>query len=200
MNQPVISSSFTQTAVIETRLQNENETAQTLKVLFVKDSLAEQLRLKTLISKVGYETICSSNSDEALRLLEYKQIPLAVCDWSMPGLAGIDLCRKFSNEEMQVRLQAGARIIRLREKFKSQNLRLESKLSREEEIHQHIQRDLNAAARMQRELLASGHSPFPHMLILSSKLTIERALEGINTLLHNRNSEQEALKNAQTST
>ncbi len=173
-----------------------------LKVLIVEDSLAEQMRLKTLIKKMGYQVFCANDGRKALEILEKNQIPLVVSDWRMPGLTGIDLCRQIndesiygrpyfilltgfntqtdlvagmdagaddfiskpvSNEEMRVRLQAGARIIQLRGKLESQNQQLSTTLRREAETHREIQRDLDAAARMQHDLLPDGQSPFPQL-------------------------------------
>jgi sigma-B regulation protein RsbU (phosphoserine phosphatase) len=184
--------------------EHQGTTQQRLKVLIVEDSLVEQVRLKTMVSKNGYEVICANNGREALSLLESEQVQLVVSDWRMPELTGLDLCRELrnepqyglpyfilltgfntqsdlvagmdagaddfitkpvSNEELRVRLQAGARIIKLRGELESQNQQLEATLQREAAIHLHIQRDLDAAARMQRQLLPDGQSPFAQLEI-----------------------------------
>lgn len=81
--------------------------------------------------------------------------------------AGADdfISKPVSNEELRVRLNAGARIIRLRDELEHQNKQLELTLSREEKIHSNIQSDLDVAARMQRELLPGNDSPFPQLSI-----------------------------------
>lgn len=81
--------------------------------------------------------------------------------------AGADdfISKPVSNDELRVRLNAGARIVRLRDELKTQNLQLERTLLREDKIHSSIQRDLDVAARMQRELLPDSSSPFPQLEI-----------------------------------
>lgn len=66
-----------------------------------------------------------------------------------------------SSEELRVRLQAGARIMRLRAEAEYRNRQLAQSLDREAEAHHLIRRDLDAAARMQRHLLPANTNPFP---------------------------------------
>ena len=175
-----------------------------LKVLIVEDSLPEQMRLKIIILKNGYEVFCATNGKEALELMAKEQIHIVVSDWRMPQLTGIELCKTLrsepvygqpyfilltgfntqtdlisgmdagaddfiskpvSTEELRVRLQAGARILQLRNELELQNQQLEVALTREEEVRQSIQQDLDAAARMQQELLPDGQSPLPQLEI-----------------------------------
>jgi len=46
----------------------------------------------------GYETILAKNGEEAWILLQKEDIRLALLDWMMPKIDGIELCRKIRNK------------------------------------------------------------------------------------------------------
>jgi sigma-B regulation protein RsbU (phosphoserine phosphatase) len=79
--------------------------------------------------------------------------------------AGADdfISKPFNSEELRVRLQAGARIVQLRVEVEQQYVQLAQTLERETETSRMIRKDLEAAARMQRELLPASISPFPRL-------------------------------------
>jgi len=81
--------------------------------------------------------------------------------------AGADdfISKPFNGEELRVRVQAGARIVRLRGELDKRHQELHQTMERETEINAQIRRDLDAAARMQRELLPGQNSPFPDLQI-----------------------------------
>jgi sigma-B regulation protein RsbU (phosphoserine phosphatase) len=81
----------------------------------------------------------------------------------MDGGADDFIAKPFSSEELRVRLQAGSRVLRLRNEAEQRNQQLTEALSREEEANKLIGRDLAIAARMQREFLPVPHSPFPQL-------------------------------------
>lgn len=81
--------------------------------------------------------------------------------------AGADdfIAKPFSSEELRVRLQAGSRVLSLRNEAVQRSQQLSDALSREEEANSMIRRDLSVAARMQREFLPVPNSPFPQLKI-----------------------------------
>ena len=73
-----------------------------MRVLAAEDNPVSQSILRTMLTKWGYEAVMASDGNEALRVLEGENPPrLAVLDWMMPGMDGVDVCRKIrsSNRE-----------------------------------------------------------------------------------------------------
>ena len=66
-----------------------------MKVLVAEDNTVIQSLLVSLLAKWKYEVVVARSGDEAWRLLEEDQaIRMAILDWMMPGLEGIEVCRK----------------------------------------------------------------------------------------------------------
>ena len=64
------------------------------KILVADDELATQRVLETLLVKHGYEVLVTKDGPETLQLLEREDAPtLAILDWLMPGIDGIEICR-----------------------------------------------------------------------------------------------------------
>jgi two-component system, OmpR family, phosphate regulon response regulator PhoB len=74
------------------------------RILVVEDEEALTLLLRYNLEAAGYLVECVARGDEAeVRLLE--QTPdLAVIDWMLPGLSGIELCRRIRAREETKRL------------------------------------------------------------------------------------------------
>ena len=66
-----------------------------MRVLAAEDNPAFQSMLRTLLRKWGYEAVMAQNGYEALQVLESGDVPrLAVLDWMMPGIDGVEKCRR----------------------------------------------------------------------------------------------------------
>ena len=62
-------------------------------ILVIDDDRAVQILLKRMLERQGYEVITTSNGEEGIaKALEYRPA-LIICDWVMPGLNGLDVCR-----------------------------------------------------------------------------------------------------------
>ncbi|MCB9421776.1 MAG: response regulator transcription factor [Ardenticatenaceae bacterium] len=74
-----------------------------MKILIAEDDLVSRHLLYTKLSQWGYEVIVSQDGDEAWQLLQQEDAPqLAILDWMMPGIDGIDICRRArSNSQLQ---------------------------------------------------------------------------------------------------
>jgi two-component system phosphate regulon response regulator PhoB len=74
------------------------------KVLVVEDEEALTLLLRYNLEAEGYEVDCVMRGDDAeIRLKE--QVPdIAVVDWMLPGISGIELCRRIRAREETRRL------------------------------------------------------------------------------------------------
>lgn len=66
-----------------------------MKVLLVEDEKITREQLTKLLKGWGYKVIEASNGAEAVEILEKQQISLVVTDLVMPGIDGIELCRRI---------------------------------------------------------------------------------------------------------
>lgn len=67
-----------------------------MKVLVAEDNPIFQRMLGSMLEKWGYEVELAENGDEAWDLLRTPESPrLAVLDWMMPGLDGVEICRRI---------------------------------------------------------------------------------------------------------
>ncbi len=72
----------------------------TIKIVFADDdSSARKLVLK-LLSDLDFNVLIAENGVEAWKLLKASGARILVTDWEMPGLSGLDLCRKIRSESV----------------------------------------------------------------------------------------------------
>lgn len=65
-----------------------------MKILIADDDQTTRRILLAILEKKGFEVLCCSDGSEALRALQAADAPkLAILDWMMPGLDGVDICR-----------------------------------------------------------------------------------------------------------
>ncbi len=65
-----------------------------LRVLLVEDEPTQQMTMKRLLTKVGYEVDTAGNGEEALEMIKTGKYQLVLSDWEMPGMDGVTLCRQ----------------------------------------------------------------------------------------------------------
>lgn len=66
-----------------------------MKILAAEDNPVFQSMLRAILTKWGYEVIVAKDGNEALAVLEADNAPrLAILDWMMPGIDGVDVCRR----------------------------------------------------------------------------------------------------------
>lgn len=66
-----------------------------MRILIADDNLVFQTVLRAMLTQWGYEVVVASDGDEAWRLLQGEDSPrLAILDWVMPGLDGVEVCRR----------------------------------------------------------------------------------------------------------
>lgn len=72
-------------------------------ILVAEDDVISRHLLVNLLQKNGYEVIACQNGNEAWAHLSKSDGPhLAILDWMMPGLRGIDICRKIREENLEI--------------------------------------------------------------------------------------------------
>jgi two-component system, cell cycle response regulator len=66
-----------------------------IRVLAAEDNPVFQSMLRSMLAKWGYDPIIARDGVEAWRALDSDNAPrLAILDWMMPGLDGVELCRR----------------------------------------------------------------------------------------------------------
>jgi two-component system phosphate regulon response regulator PhoB len=68
------------------------------RVLVVDDDSALQGIVGAMLETSGISALAASSAEEAYGLLTGDCVDLVVLDWSLPGMSGIDLCRKLRGE------------------------------------------------------------------------------------------------------
>jgi diguanylate cyclase (GGDEF)-like protein len=67
-----------------------------MRVVAAEDNPVFQSMLKTMLTKWGYDAVIARSGTEAWRILESADAPrLAVLDWMMPGMDGLEICRRI---------------------------------------------------------------------------------------------------------
>ena len=66
-----------------------------MKILIADDSIVSRHLLEATLRKWGYEVAVACDGEEALALLQKDEAPaLAILDWMMPGMTGLEVCRR----------------------------------------------------------------------------------------------------------
>jgi len=66
-----------------------------MRILVAEDDPVLSLFLKGMLTKWGYEVDVTNQGEEAWRMLQEEDSPrIVLLDWLMPGLDGVEICRK----------------------------------------------------------------------------------------------------------
>ena len=66
-----------------------------MKILAAEDNPVFQSMLRSILTKWGFEVTIAKDGNEALHGLEAEDAPqLAILDWNMPGMDGVEVCRR----------------------------------------------------------------------------------------------------------
>jgi phosphoserine phosphatase RsbU/P len=73
-----------------------------MRILIAEDDLTSRKMLEIMLRKWNYETISTSKGDDAFAALKRPDHPsLAILDWMMPEMSGVEICRELRREESQ---------------------------------------------------------------------------------------------------
>ncbi|MFA6012129.1 MAG: ATP-binding protein [Desulfobacteraceae bacterium] len=70
----------------------------TVKIVFADDDIVARKLVLKLLSDLDFNIIIAENGIEAWKLIKASGARILVTDWEMPGISGLDLCRKIRKE------------------------------------------------------------------------------------------------------
>ncbi len=80
--------------------RREGRGVKRMRVLIAEDEATSRMILSASLEKWGYEVVTATDGKEAWEILQENASPrIAVLDWMMPGMDGVDICRKLKSEE-----------------------------------------------------------------------------------------------------
>src|SRR5690242_2321460 len=66
-----------------------------MKILIAEDDAVSRRLLHAALAKWGYDIVVACDGNEAWEILQQENHPsLLILDWLMPGLDGLEICRK----------------------------------------------------------------------------------------------------------
>ena len=72
-----------------------------MKILIAEDDATTREMLEKYLAKQGFSVFSAAHGKAALEILDSQDISIAVLDWIMPGLNGIETCRKIRGKKTQ---------------------------------------------------------------------------------------------------
>jgi sigma-B regulation protein RsbU (phosphoserine phosphatase) len=74
-----------------------------MRILIAEDDVVTATRLRGLLGSWQYDVVPVSNGTEALGVLESEEPPaLAILDWVMPEMTGVEICRRVRERKIAV--------------------------------------------------------------------------------------------------
>ncbi len=71
-----------------------------MEILIAEDDPSSRLLLKATLEKWDYKVITTCDGNEAWESLQQESVPsMAILDWMMPGIDGVELCRKIRENQ-----------------------------------------------------------------------------------------------------
>jgi CheY-like chemotaxis protein len=64
------------------------------RILVAEDDPVSSTILRTVLEKLGHETVVARDGNEAWEAFNREPVRLIVSDWMMPGMDGLELCKK----------------------------------------------------------------------------------------------------------
>jgi PleD family two-component response regulator len=74
-----------------------------MRVLIAEDDFASRILLEAILEKWGYEVVVANDGADAWRILDADNAPsIAVLDWMMPHLSGLELCERVRQRDQEL--------------------------------------------------------------------------------------------------
>jgi DNA-binding response OmpR family regulator len=72
-----------------------------MKILVAEDDQTTRRMLESVLTKCNYEVITTTDGEETWEKLKHPDAPqIVILDWFMPGMDGVEICRKFRQENV----------------------------------------------------------------------------------------------------
>ena len=65
-----------------------------MKILIAEDDPTLRMVLKSILQRLGHEIVVAEDGNQAWKILQTDSPKLAILDWMMPGIEGVELCRR----------------------------------------------------------------------------------------------------------
>lgn len=91
-------------------------------ILLVEDELAIRQMLRFALKQAEFEVYEAENAQQATSILQNEDIHLSVIDWMLPGISGIELCRRLKKDHNYKNLPVIMLTARAEEEDKIQGL------------------------------------------------------------------------------
>ncbi len=70
-----------------------------MRILIAEDDVTSRRMLEAMLVKWGYEVVIACDGNEAWAILQTEHAPkLVILDWMMPGMDGVEICRKVRQD------------------------------------------------------------------------------------------------------
>ena len=70
-----------------------------MNILIAEDDMTSRLLLSATLKKLGHEVVVAHDGQEAWSAMQQEQFSLLISDWMMPGIDGLELCRRVRAAE-----------------------------------------------------------------------------------------------------
>ena len=68
-----------------------------LQILLVDDDPTMRLLLERTFKRQGYDVVCADDGQEGLIQAKELHPAMIICDWVMPGISGLEVCRQVKS-------------------------------------------------------------------------------------------------------
>lgn len=74
-----------------------------MRILVADDDRVSRIALNAILGNAGHEAVVAEDGDKAWDVLREGGVDIAILDWMMPGLKGIELCERIREQEREGR-------------------------------------------------------------------------------------------------
>jgi diguanylate cyclase (GGDEF)-like protein len=68
-----------------------------MRILIAEDEATSALFLRRTLEHLGHQVVVAANGAEAWQIVQADDVSLLISDWMMPGMDGLELCRRIRN-------------------------------------------------------------------------------------------------------